>query len=48
MIKDKPDFAEKHDKPRECIKRQSHHLANKGLYSQEYGFSRSYIWMTGP
>ena len=27
-----------YDKPRQCIKKQSHHLANKGLSSQSYGF----------
>ena len=24
---------------------QRHHFANKGLYSQSYGFSRSHVWM---
>ena len=27
------------------IKEQRHHFANKGLYSQSYGFSRSHIQM---
>ena len=27
------------------IKNQRHHLANKGLYSQRYGFSSSYVQM---
>ena len=27
------------------IKKQRHHFANKGLYSQSYGFSSSLIWM---
>ena len=31
--------------PRQCIKKQKHHFANKGLYSQSNGFSSSYIWM---
>ena len=26
------------DKPRQHIKKQRHHFANKGLYSQSYGF----------
>ena len=26
-----------YDKPRQCIKKQRHHFANKGLYSQSYG-----------
>ena len=30
------------DKPRQCIKKQRHHFADKGLYSQSYGFSSSY------
>ena len=31
------------DKPRECIKKQRHHFANKGLYSQSYSFSSSHV-----
>ena len=31
-----------YDKPRQCIKKQRHHFADKGLYSQSYGFSRMY------
>ena len=27
------------------FKKQRHHLANKGLYSQSYGFSSSHVWM---
>ena len=33
-------WRESHDKPRQSIKRQKHHFADKGLYSQSYGFSR--------
>ena len=33
------------DKTRQCIKRQRHHFANKGPYSQSYGFSSSHIWV---
>ena len=33
------------DKPRQCIKKQRHHFANKGLYSQSYDFSNSYVWV---
>ena len=29
----------------ECIKKQRHHFANKGLSSQSCGFSSSHIWM---
>ena len=31
------------DKPRQHIKKQRHHFANKGLYSQSYGFSSSHV-----
>ena len=34
-----------YDKPRQCIKKQRHQFANKGLSSQGYGFSSSYAWM---
>ena len=34
-----------HPKPSQCIKKQRHHLADKGLYSQSYGFSSSPIRM---
>ena len=30
-----------YDKPRQCIKRQRHHFADRGPYSQSYGFSSS-------
>ena len=33
------------DKPRRCIKKQRDHFADKGLHSQSYGFSSSYVWM---
>ena len=31
--------------PRQHIKKQRHHFADKGLYSQSYGFSSSHVWM---
>ena len=34
-----------YDKPRQCIKKQKHPFANKGLYSQSYGFSSSHVRM---
>ena len=34
-----------YDKPREPIKKQRHHFADKGLYMQSYGFYSSHIWM---
>ena len=33
------------DKPRQDIKKQRHHFAKKGLYSQSYGFSSSCVQM---
>ena len=32
-------------KPRQCIKKERHHFADKGPNSQSYGFSSSHIWM---
>ena len=32
-------------KPDKSIKRQRHHSADKGPYSQSYGFSSSHEWM---
>ena len=32
-------------KPRQRIKKQTYHFANKGSYSQSYGFSSSHVWM---
>ena len=34
-----------YDKPKQHIKKQRHHFADKGLSSQSYGFSSSYVWM---
>ena len=31
--------------PRQCIKKQIYHCADKGPYSQSYGFSSGYVWM---
>ena len=36
---------ESYDKPRQYIKKQRHHFAKKGLYSQSYGFSSSHVQM---
>ena len=33
---------ESSDKPRQCVKKQKHHFADKGLYSQSYGLSSEY------
>jgi len=33
------------DRPRQPIKKQRYCFANKGTYSQSYGFSNSHVWM---
>ena len=37
-LKDTCSLEEKDDKPRQSIQKQRHHFADKGLYSQTYGF----------
>ena len=37
-LKDTFSLKESYDKPRQCIKRQRHHLADKSPYSQRYIF----------
>ena len=34
-----------YDKPRQAIKKQRHHFADKGPCSQIYGFSSSHVWL---
>ena len=36
---------ESYDQPRQHIKKQRHYFADKGPYSQSYGFSTSCVWM---
>ena len=36
---------ESYDKPRQHIKKQRHHSADKGLYTLSYGFSHSHVQM---
>ena len=38
-------WKESYDKPRQCIKKQRHHLADKNLSSQSYGFFSSHLRM---
>ena len=38
-------WKESYDKPRQHIKKQRHHLADKDLYSQSYGLTSSHQWM---
>ena len=42
-LKDACSLEEKYDKPRQCIKKQRHHFANKGPHSQSYAFSSSHV-----
>ena len=44
-LKDAGSLEKSYDKPRQCIKRQRHHFADKDLCSQSYGFSSSQVWM---
>ena len=44
-LKDACSWKKNYDKPRQCIKKQRHYFANKGLYGQNYGFSSSHVWM---
>ena len=43
-LKDSP-WKKSYDQTRQCIKNQRQHFADKGLYSQSYGFSSSHVWM---
>ena len=38
-------WKESYDQPRQHIKEQRHYFANKGPFSQGYGFSSSHVWM---
>ena len=44
-LKDACSLKKSYDQPRQCIKEQRHHLANKGLYRLSNGFSSSHVWM---
>ena len=43
-LKDAP-WNKSYDKTWQCMKKQRHHFANKGPYSQSYGFSSSHVQM---
>ena len=36
---------EGYDQPRQHIQKQRHYFANKGPFSQGYGFSSGHVWM---
>ena len=38
-------WKENYDQPRHNIKKQRHNFANKGLSSQDYGFSSGHVWL---
>ena len=38
-------WKERYNKLRQHIKKERHHFANKGWYSQRYGFSSRHVWM---
>ena len=44
-IKRLAPWKKSYDKPRQHIKKQRHHFANRGPYSQSYGFSSSHVPM---
>ena len=44
-LKEACSLEECYDKPSQCIKKQSHHFADKDLNNQSYGFPSSYVWM---
>ena len=41
----RPHVGPINDRPRQHIRKQRHHFANKGPSSQSYGFSSSHVWM---
>ena len=44
-LKDAYSLEGSYDQPRQHIKKQRHYFANKGPYSQGYGFSSGHVWM---
>ena len=44
-LKDACSLEEIYDQPRQHIEKQRHYFAGKGLSSQSYYFSSSYLWM---
>ena len=44
-IKTLAPWKKSYDKNRRRIKKQRHHFADKGPYSQSYGFSSNHLWM---
>ena len=44
-LKDAATWKKSYDQPRQYIKKQRHFFADKGSFSQSYGFSSSHVWM---
>ena len=44
-IKTLAPWKKSYDKPRQCVKKQTHYFADKGLYGQSYGFCSSCVQM---
>ena len=44
-LKDASPWKKSYDQPRQHIKKQRYNIANKGPYSQGYGFSSGHVWM---
>ena len=44
-LKDVASWKKSYDKPRQHITKETHHFADKGAYSQSYGFYSSHVWM---
>ena len=45
ILKDTAPWKKSYDQPRQHVKKQRHYFANKGPYSQSYGFSSGHVWM---
>ena len=43
-LKDASAWKERYDKPGQHTEKQRHHFSDKGLSSQNYGFSSSHVW----
>ena len=46
-LKDTCSLEKVYDQPRQRIQKQKHYFANKGPFSQGFGFSSSHVWMWG-
>ena len=44
-LKNAYSLKKSYDKPRQHIKKQKHYFANKGLYSESYGFTSGHVWI---